>query len=81
MCRHNFEHLEQAFSINGKQLYTCTCTRIICLAIGAIYCDVTLLKSGMCGEGMTSGSVIAVKTHKLSPKWTTPNDPKSKVLL
>ena len=48
--------------------------------IGAVYCDVTLLKSGMYGEGMTSGSVIAVKTHRLSPEWTTPDTPKSKVL-
>ena len=31
--------------------------------IGAVYCDGSYSKSGMVGEGITSSSVLVVKTH------------------
>ena len=31
--------------------------------IGSVYCDPPLWKSGMIGEGVTSRSVLVVKTH------------------
>ena len=42
-------------------------------ATGAIYCDVSLRASGFNGEGVRSGAVIAVKTHRPVPLWTEGN--------
>lgn len=38
------------------------------ICTGSIYCDGTLLVSGMAGEFMQSGTVIAVKTHNHTPR-------------
>ena len=54
---------------------------------GSIYCDNSLRIGGMNGEGVRSGAVIGVKTHKSIPvTWTeehvpkmASNDPKGKV--
>ena len=35
----------------------------------------------MYGEGMKSGSVITVKTHKSFAQWTAPDHPESKVCI
>ena len=43
---------------------------------GAIYCDKTIRGSGMNGEAIRSGAVIAVKTHKSRKvAWTEINSP------
>ena len=42
----------------------CLCDSV---AIGAMYCDCGLRNGGFNGEGMSSGTVLAVKTHNLSP--------------
>lgn len=37
---------------------------------GAVYCDVYLKEAGFNGEGLRSGSVLVVKTHKANITWT-----------
>lgn len=42
---------------------------------GAIYGDVSIRMAGYIGEGVRSGTVIAVKTHKQGAIWTDINSP------
>ena len=43
--------------------------------IGSVYCDGILNSSGMYGEGVRSGAVLVVKTHRVSGKWNGPDQP------
>ena len=42
---------------------------------GAVYCDVYLKEAGFNGEGLRSGSVLVVKTHKANITWTDLDKP------
>ena len=42
---------------------------------GSIYCDRFIMRSGMYGEGVRSGAVIVVKTHRKFGIWTEPDKP------
>lgn len=42
---------------------------------GSIYCDRVLRRKGFPGEGIQSGSVLVIKTHKAHPFATQHNDP------
>ena len=41
---------------------------------GSVYCDPTLRQFGFNGEGLVSGSVLAVKTHNPVPRWIDPDN-------
>lgn len=43
---------------------------------GSIYCDGSLMSSGMYGESVRSGAVLVVKTHHSFGEWNTPDQPK-----
>ncbi len=46
------------------------------LHAGAIYFDDNIRIAGFIGEGIRSGAVIAVKTHKSEANWTGVNKPR-----
>ena len=47
------------------------------LFIGSIYCDVGLRNMGFSGEGVISGSVLVVKTHRTRNTWMDKGNPRT----
>lgn len=51
-------------------ILTSTHILVLLIIIGSVYCDGILRSSGFDGEGVQSSSVLVVKQHTPSPKWT-----------
>ncbi len=47
------------------------------IPVGSAYCDWSIWRSGSVGEGLTSSSVLVVKSHNTVSMWTNQsiNDP------